>query len=129
MATKIIYQKDIVKGCCFCNGNIILIWYWFFSYKLIFNLEDGNNIIIIVLLYIACKNKYSEYVILINMGYQYFHCFFVINMGKLYLFNVYTFRKSPYVINVGSPYSLPWGPHIYFIFIWSNVVGLATTSF
>ena len=22
------YQIDIVKGCGFCNGNIILIWYW-----------------------------------------------------------------------------------------------------
>ena len=24
------YQIDIVNGCGFCNGNIILIWYWFF---------------------------------------------------------------------------------------------------
>ena len=24
------HQIDIVKGCGFCNGNIILIWYWVF---------------------------------------------------------------------------------------------------
>ena len=24
------YQIDIVKGCRFCNGDIILIWYWVF---------------------------------------------------------------------------------------------------
>ena len=24
------YQIDIVKGCGFCNGNIVLIWYWVF---------------------------------------------------------------------------------------------------
>ena len=42
-------------------------------------------------------------------------------MGKLYLFNVYTFCKSLYVINVGSPYGLHGVP-IYFLFIWSNVV-------
>ena len=44
-------------------------------------------------------------------------------MGKLYLFNVYTFCKYLYVVNVVSWYGLPWGPYIYFIFIWSNVVG------
>ena len=36
----------IVKECCFCNGSIILIWYWFF-YQLIMSLEDENNIYLI----------------------------------------------------------------------------------
>ena len=44
-------------------------------------------------------------------------------MEKLYLFNVYTFYKSLYVIEIslsvwgtgcmGSPYGLPWVPHGY----------------
>ena len=41
------YQIDIVKGCFFCNGNIISIWYWFFFYQLIMLLEDGNIIYMI----------------------------------------------------------------------------------
>ena len=40
-----------------------------------------------------------------------------------YLFNVYTFCKALYVINVGSQYGLTLGPHVYFIFILSDVVG------
>ena len=37
------------------------------------------------------------------MGYQFFHGFIIINKyGKLYLFNVYTFCKSPYML-------LTWG--------------------
>ena len=44
-------------------------------------------------------------------------------MEKLYLFNVCTFCKSPSVINVGSPYMLQCGAHMYLIFIWSDVVG------
>ena len=36
-----LYQIDIVKGLC--NGNILLIWYWF-VYQLIMILEDENNI-------------------------------------------------------------------------------------
>ena len=36
---------------------------------------------------------------------------------------MYTFCKFLYIINVRSPYGLRSGPHIYFIFIWSNVVG------
>ena len=40
------------------------------------------------------------------MGYQYFHGFFMINKHKKrYLFNVYTFCKSLYVL-------LTWGPHM-----------------
>ena len=35
---------------------------------------------------------------------------------------MYSFSKSLCVINVGSPYSLPQGPYIYFIFIWSDVL-------
>ena len=38
-----------------------------------------------------------------------------------------TIFKSLSVINVGSPYGLPWGPHIYFLLIWSDVVGWVTT--
>ena len=51
-------------------------------------------------------------------------------MEKLYLFNVYTFCKSLCVNNVVSPHGLPWGPHIYFMFIWSkfNVVGLVSEN-
>ena len=49
-------------------------------------------------------------------------------MGKLYSFNVYTCYKSLSVINVGSPYGLPWDPHIYFIFICPNVVGWVVNS-
>ena len=57
-------------------------------------------------------------------------------MGKWYLFNVYTFCKSLYVINVGSPYGLHtcgphmvyMGSHMYFIFIWSNVIGWVCTD-
>ena len=37
------YQIDIVKGCGFCKGNIILIWYWSF-YQQIMILKDENNI-------------------------------------------------------------------------------------
>ena len=32
-----------MKGCAFCNGSIILIWYLCF-YELIMILEDENNI-------------------------------------------------------------------------------------
>ena len=43
-------------------------------------------------------------------------------MEKLYLFNVYTYCKSLYVIKVRSPYGLPWGPQIYFIFIYQMLL-------
>ena len=29
---------------------------------------------------------------------------------------------------MGSPYGLPWGPHIYFTFIWSDLVGWVHNS-
>ena len=39
-------------------------------------------------------------------------------MEKLYLFNVYTFCKSLRVINVGSPYGVPWGtPYIFHVYM------------
>ena len=52
------------------------------------------------------------------MFYQYLYGSFILNKHvKWYLFKVYTFSKSPYVINVGSPYGLPWGPDIHSIII------------
>ena len=46
-------------------------------------------------------------------------------MGKLYLFNVYTFCKSLCVINEGSPYGLHWVP-IYIAYLYDHMwlVGL-----
>ena len=64
-----------------------------------------------------CKIKYRLDVYLIWVTDILTFFIYWTNMEKLYLFNVYTFGKSQYLINVGSPYGLPCGPHIYFIFI------------
>ena len=44
-------------------------------------------------------------------------------MGKLYLFNVYTVLKISMCYQFVVLMWFTWGPNIYFISIWSNVVG------
>ena len=49
-------KTDIVKGCGFWNGKIILIWYLFFFNQQIMILEDENNIyLILYIFYTALK--------------------------------------------------------------------------
>ena len=56
------------------------------------------------------------------MGYRYFHFFYIKLIFKRYTYLMCTlFANLNMLFTRVSPYGLPWGPHIYFIFVWSNV--------